>query len=305
MPTAFTWTPAGSTDLELDHYNGVGGDNCEATAAPTGFPPANGADTVLAGGFIGCYVSRCAYVAFTEQPASVTNAPPFLPVTFAAAGVTESQTGIVGTNDPAAGTNNFMLFQWTINGTAVPGASTSSFSMVADPWFNNAQVVCQIRALGYANGAGTPIWSNSTPAVLTVATNSVVPAISYANVFRQNGGKTVLDIRFNKPMNPASLLNATYSLPGYTLGAMNVFTNGSINLSPTSEAITLDQYASIQSTGVRYPTFPLTLAVSGAEDAWAMPCPQPPPPSLSRRSLLMLMSAPGLRMTRPSRASSG
>ncbi len=212
-------------------------------------------------------------MAFTNQPASVTNAAPFTLVGFTAGGITDSQTGIMGTNDPAAGTNNFMLYEWTINGTPVPGATTGSFSMVADPWFNNAQIVCQMRALGYANGAGSPIWSNSAPAVLTVATNSTVPAISYASVFRQNGGKTVLDIRFNKPMNPASLLNATYTLPSSTLGAMNVFTNGSKNLSPASEVPTLDQYASIQVVVYGSPAFPLTLTVSSAEDAWgnAMP----------------------------------
>jgi len=161
--------------LELDHYNGTGGENCEATATPTGSPPANGAATALTGGCIGCYVPQCAYVAFTNQPASVTNATPFTPVTFTAGGVTDSQIGIMGQNDPAAGTNNFMLFQWTTNGTAVPGANTSSFTITAEPSLNNAQIACQMRALGYVDAAGAPLWSNSTVAVLTVATNIALP----------------------------------------------------------------------------------------------------------------------------------
>jgi len=264
--TGVSLTAGSSYYLELDHWNEWGGDNCEATVTPTGSPPTDGDAPTLTGSYIRFCFPRCSYVAFTNQPVSVTNAAPFKPVTFTAGGITDSQVGIMGENDPAAGTNNFMLFQWTTNGIAVPGANSSSFTVVADPLLNNAQIACQMRALGYADAAGTPIWSNSTVAVLTVA--PTVPAISYASVFQQNGGNPVLDIRFNELMNPASLLNATYTVPGCTVGAMNVFTNGSKNLSPTSEALTLDQYASIQMVVNGSLTFPLTLTVSGAKDAW-------------------------------------
>ena len=188
--------------LELDHYNGTGGDNCEATVTPTGSPPADSSTSGLAGNFIGYYFPRCSYVAFTQQPASVTNAAPFAPVTFTATGITDSQIGIMGADYPESGLTNFMFFQWTVNGTAVPGANTSSFTMTANPWQNNAQIACQMRAIGYANAAGTTIWSNSATAVLTVASNSTTPAIAYASILVQNGGADVLDIRFNKPMDP-------------------------------------------------------------------------------------------------------
>ncbi|MGO8675720.1 MAG: choice-of-anchor tandem repeat GloVer-containing protein [Limisphaerales bacterium] len=163
--------------LELDHWNGIGGDNCEATVTPAGSPPADGSASSLTGGCIGSYFPRCTYVAFAEQPVSVTNAVAFSEVSFSVGGVTDSQIGIMGQDDPAAGTNNFLLFQWMINGAAVPGANGGSFTLAADPLLNNAQITCQMRALGYADAAGTPIWSNSAPAVLTVAANIAVPAI--------------------------------------------------------------------------------------------------------------------------------
>ncbi len=257
--------------LELDHYNGTGGDNCEATMTPTGSPPADGSASTLAGNSIGYYFPRCTYVAFTQQPVSVTNAAPFAPVTFTATGVTDSQIGIMGADYPESGLTNFMFFQWTVNGTAVPGANTSSFTMTANPWQNNAQIACQMRAIGYANAAGATIWSNSATAVLTVASNSTTPAITYASILIQNGGADVLDIRFNKPMDPGSLLNATYSVSGLQVASPNVFTNGenAKYLSPGSKVLGSDQYASVQLGVFNIPsTFPYSLTVTGAKDAW-------------------------------------
>ena len=133
--------------------------------------------------------------------------------------------------------------------------------------------MCQMTAIGLANAAGTPIWSNSTIATLNVSTNSTVPAVSYASVFQQNGGATVADIRFSKPMDPTSLLSATYTIGSFNpnnFGTITVFTNGSIvsKLSPTSEVLTKDQYASIQIQLIGNPTYPLAVSVAGAKDAW-------------------------------------
>ena len=260
--------------LELDHLSGPDGDNCEATATPTGAPPIDYSFPTLAGSSIGDYFPRCAYVAFTNQPANVSGAP-FHTVTFTAGGITDSRVGIMGQDDPASGTNNFLYFQWMTNGAPVPGANGGSFSLEADPWLNQARIACQMRALGYADAAGAPLWSNSAPALLTVlGSNSAVPALAFAGVFQQNlETNLVLDLRFNQPMNPASLLNAAYNVPGCTLGTMNVFTNASKNLSPTSEALTLDEYASIQIQLVGSTTNPLTVTVTGAEDAWGHPLP--------------------------------
>jgi regulation of enolase protein 1 (concanavalin A-like superfamily) len=279
-PNGITLVKGQKYYLELDHLNYGGGDDCVADVTPTGSPPAEYTPTTLTGSYIGYYFPRCAFVAFTNQPVSVSNAAPFTMVTFTANGITDSQIGIMGADYPESGLTNFVLFQWTVNGTAVPGANGSSFTLAAEPSLNNAPIVCQMRALGYANAAGTPIWSNSTTAFLTVATNSVTPAATYASIFQQNGqDNTVLDIRFNKPMNPASLLSATYTLGTYTvangqLGAPNVFTNGSQNLSPTSEALSSDQYASVQLQLVGpLPTFPQTATVSATVDAWGNACP--------------------------------
>jgi hypothetical protein len=259
--------------LELDHLNYGGGDNCEATMEPTGTAPYDGEPSLLTGNLIGWYFPRCSYVAYTLEPVSVTNAPQFQNVTFTASGVTDSQYGLMGHDYPESGLTNFVFFQWFINGTAVAGANTSSFTTPALPWQPNAQIMCQMTAIGLANAAGTPIWSNSTIATLNVSTNSTVPAISYASVFQQNGGDTVVDIRFSKPMDPTSLLSATYTLGNITpanYGTITVFTNGSIisKLSPTSEVLTKDQYASIQIQVIGTPTYPFQVSVAGAKDAW-------------------------------------
>jgi hypothetical protein len=269
-PNGITLVKGKQYYIEADHYNGTGGDNVQATALPTGTSPAAGDVSQLAGSYIGYYFPRCTYVAFTQQPVSVTNVAPFSDVTFTANGITDSKIGIMGADYPEAGLTNFMFFQWTVNGTAVAGANTSSFTTVADPWLNNAQIVCQMRALGYANAAGTPIWSNSTTVTLTIGTNNLTPAISYATVFQQNGGKTVLDIKFNKPMDPTSLLNATYTTaPSLSLGTPNIYTNASPKyLSVGSQVLTHDQFASIQFGLFSTPTGPVALTVTGAKDAW-------------------------------------
>jgi hypothetical protein len=260
--------------LELDHVNYTGGDNCEATAEPTGTPPNLGDVSTLTGSYIGYYFPRCSWVAVTNQPVSISNAAPFTQVTFTAGGDSDSQIGIMGVDYPDSGLTNYMFYQWTVNGTAVPGVTGTTCTIEADPWNNNAQVVCQMRALGYANAAGTPIWSNSATAVLTVKTNSATPAIAYASTFMNNGSLNVLDIRFNKPMNPTSLLGATYSAvnasgASLTLANPLVFTNGSSRLSKNSQVLSADQYASVQLNILNLPSsYPYTVTVTGAKDAW-------------------------------------
>ena len=142
--------------------------------------------------------------------------------------------------------------------------------MGAYPWLSGAHISCQMRAIGYADSTGNLLWSNSQAATLTVATNSATPEIAYASYFQQNGSNNVVDIRFNKQMDPTSLLGATYSLPGLTVTGMNVFTNGGqLSLqSPTSEAGPVDAYSSIELTVTGTPAFPLGLTILGAMDAW-------------------------------------
>ncbi len=259
--------------------NWTGGDNCEATALPFGVVPNLGDASTLTGSFIGYYFPRCSYVAFTTQPVGVSNAPAFKPVTFTANGTTDSQIGIMGLDYPESGLTNFVFFQWYVNGTAVPGAITSSFTTTALPWQQNAQVMCQMTAVGLANAAGTAVWSNSLTAVLNVSTNAAVPAVAYASIFQGNGGVTVLDIRFSKPMDPSTLLPtslggpATYTISGFDQskwGAINIFTNGSLvsKLSPTSEVLTKDIYGSIQIGLFGTPSYPVSVSVSGVKDAW-------------------------------------
>jgi hypothetical protein len=96
------------------------------------------------------------------------------------------------------------------------------------------------------------------------------PASTYASYFTQNGGNHVIDIKFSEAMDPASLANATYNVPGLTVQAVTLFTNGGNPslLSPTSEALTVDNYASVQlRVSGNTPAFPLALTITGAKDA--------------------------------------
>ena len=164
-------------------------------------------------------------MAVTNQPVSVSNATPFTQVTFTASGTSDSQIGIMGRDYPESGLANFMLFQWMVNGAAVPGGTTGSLSLEADPVAQQRADCLPDEGAGLRGRRRRPAVEQQHARGATVATNSAVLALSYASVFQQNGGGAVLDLRFNKPMNPASLLNATYTLTnattpgGYILGA--------------------------------------------------------------------------------------
>lgn len=161
--------------IEMDFHQGGGGANCEATYKLTTDPdPGNGADTRMKGNIIGMSAARCSYVAYSQQPGSVT-APPSGRATFTAVGTTDSTLaiGAVRGNEDTQ-TNNFIFYQWYKNGVAVAGANGSAY--VIDPVLpadNGALIQCQIRALGYADNSLNPIWSNSVTATLTVSPQAV------------------------------------------------------------------------------------------------------------------------------------
>jgi hypothetical protein len=243
--------------IEADMREGNGGDNIEATFYKTGdASPADGTLSALTGNLIGMNAPRCTYVAFTNQPVSVT-LNSLGTATFTAGGTTDSKTAVGGTGIPNL--NNFMVFQWTKNGTAIAGATASSYTTPpVGPWDNNAQIVCKLRALGYADTAGTPIWSNSTPAVLAVNADTTPPAIVYAGYYTFTNlagvGLTYVTVEFNKLMDPSTLiLPSNYSIPGLTV---------------TSALVNSNNYSSVKLTVTGTPTFPVSVTLSGIKDGW-------------------------------------
>jgi hypothetical protein len=160
--------------LEADHQEGGGGDNVEVTMKKLNdADPADGTDSALFGNLIGMFAPFCHYVAFTQQPANVT--VPFGGVaTLSAAGTTDSKLAVGPTGDPANYLNNYMLYQWAKNGVDIPGATSSAYKFgPVSPVDNGTQFTCKMRAIGYSDASGTALWSNSTPATLTVSGNAV------------------------------------------------------------------------------------------------------------------------------------
>ncbi len=206
--------------VEAVETEGTGGDNVSVTMKlHTDADPIDDSPSVLTGSLIGLNAIRCGYMAFTQQPQSVT-VESLAPATFTAAGVTDStlSLGVIGDPRPLVANPVYVLYQWFKNGVAIPGATTTTLTIpqvvAAD---NNAQITCQIRALGYADASLNRIWSNSTPATLTV--NLVPATFRYAGyVVNTNQNPTAgvgyVTLSFDKPMSLSTLQNAA----NYTLG---------------------------------------------------------------------------------------
>jgi len=243
--------------MEVDEREGNGGDNVEVTYFKTGdAPPTDGTASALTGSVIAMNAPRCSYVSFTNQPQSVT-VNSLQTATFTAGGITDSTTPVGGTGVPTL--QNFLVFQWTKNGANIAGATGSSYTTAPEgPWDNNAQIVCKMRALGLADTAGTPIWSNSQTAVLTVNPDATAPAISHVGYYYFTNlsgvGETFVTVDFNKLMDPTTLaVPSHYTIPGLTVTAVTVNSNN---------------YSSVKLTVTGTPTFPVTLTISGIKDGW-------------------------------------
>ena len=122
------------------------------------------------------------------------------------------------------------------------------------PSDGGAQFACGIRALGYADNSLNPIYSNSTPAVLTVVTDTVPPTIAYAATIQNTNPAAplfIVDITFNEWMDASTLTNpANYSVAGATI------TN--IVLAANHRTVELDLN--------QMPTLPLNVIVNGVKD---------------------------------------
>jgi len=165
--------------LELVHHDGTGGDNSSATWKKHTDPdPASGTASTLVGNVIGVYAPKCTYVAFTQQPANVSVQPMAI-AALTVAGATDSTMPVGTINAPA--TNNFLVYQWQKNGVDIPGANAATLEYgPVLPTESGTVFTCKIRALGYVDASQNPLWSNSTPATLTVEQSVFEPG--YAKV---------------------------------------------------------------------------------------------------------------------------
>ena len=248
--------------LEGVHSDTGGGNNFEATVRDyndySGYP-ADGDDTKLAGNMIGIYVPRIPWVNFLQQPTNLTQMSGGNSVTFSVKGTNPPSIWLGTTTNPYNWLTNpptsSLQYQWYKNGTLIPGATGSSYTQpYVLPSDQNAQFVCAMRALGYADDSLSPIWSNSQPAVLTVVTDSVPPSLTYAATFvntNQDPNQIIVDVTFDKWMDGATLSNAAnYSIAGVTI--MNV----SVGSNHRTAELVLNQM----------PTLPLTVSVTGVKD---------------------------------------
>lgn len=139
----------------------------------------------------------------------------------------------------AAFTNFPSQFQWTFNGTDIPGATTTSYTI---PFVTKADEG------NYALTATSDDGSTGTdPATLTV-TDTTAPAIAEARALLtlQN-----VRVRFSEPLDEESATNATYSLSG---GAS------------ISGAHMADRFTVELATSVLDPATDYTVTVSGVRD---------------------------------------
>ena len=248
--------------IEMWHHEGTSGDSCAATftmrtggvIAPD---PADGTESAIRGSLLGFNTPAAHYVDFLEQPTNATVVSGNT-ATFTALGDSDGKLPIGTTGQfqtsTAAGATNFVsfptvLFQWYKNGTLIPGATTPSYTTPPlKPADNNAQYVAAIRALGY------PSWSNSTPAVVTVITDTNKPTV-FAAVFDENG-LPVMSVSFSKMMDLATITN----LANYTL------TGGGGGVSAYEVVVDTNDVRHIQLKLTTAPTGPITLTLNGIKD---------------------------------------
>ncbi len=227
--------------FEAVHAQGGGGDNLDVTYKLTTDPdPADGDASRLTNGVIGFNAPQANYVAFTQQPQSQTVVSAHS-ATFTAQGITDSGISV------DYNTNSFVLYQWYRGGTAIPGATVSSYTTpLTLPTDNGAQFVCEISALGIAT------WSNSLTADLTVITDTNPPTLVYAGYYTNSLQMDVIDLTFNKLMDATTLAQvANYLVPGTSIASLVVNT---------------DNYSVVELQLSAPVTLPLNLTVNNIKD---------------------------------------
>ncbi len=219
--------------IRIVHHQGGGGSySCVTAKLITDPDPVDDTPSDIRGSLLQTYVPPCTYVTITNQPTSLT-VNNYASASFSVTAGTDSTLPIGPENDWRNSFNNFLAYQWFKNGVAIAGANSATYSMPAVlPSDNNDQIVCKVRALGYGDNTGKPIWAASQAALLTVITNA--PHLSYAAYYADTNyvsfglaGTNYIIVAFSAPMDPVLLGQAsTYTLPaGLTILSVLVNTN--------------------------------------------------------------------------------
>jgi hypothetical protein len=165
--------------MEVDHTTSQWGNEqfgvtYRAMSGGSVTAPNNGDLPNAVGNVVGMSAIRCSYVAFAQQPTNVTVAPMGY-ATFSAAGTTDSQYPVISSYGyTIIPPTNALFYQWYKNGVAITNATSPTLTLgPLIPSDNGAQINCTMRALGYANDALTPIWSNSLTAAITILPQGV------------------------------------------------------------------------------------------------------------------------------------
>lgn len=197
--------------MQCVHHQGGGGTySCityELTTDPNyPNPPPSGTLSAIRGSQLATYVPRCSYVTFTNQPQSVT-ANHFSSITFTAGGITDSTVPLGGEDDWRQYFTNFLQFQWYKNGSLVAGASNSWLTIpnlqLSD---DGTTVYCTMRALGYCDNAGSPLWVTSSNATLHVVNAPYAMSLSVPD-------PRELYVYYSTNMDPLTALDTSrYSL---------------------------------------------------------------------------------------------
>ena len=243
--------------MEAWHDEDGGGDNVAVNVIKHNDPlPTDGTDSLITGDLLGFNAPTAHSISFTLQPTNVTLVSGNT-ATFTAAGQSDGTisigtTGLFNPGGDVTGLKAFtqfpnVLLQWYKNGTAIAGATTSSYTTPPlKPSDDKAQYVAEIRALGFPN------WSNSSPAIVTVITDTNKPT-AYAATF-DSQGLPVISVSFSKTMDLAAiskLANYTVSGGGATVYELVADTND-------ARHVTLKFSAPL--------TGPVTLTMSGITD---------------------------------------
>jgi len=205
-PTGNTITLVGGRRYytELLYKEGGGGDNAAATMILAGSPnPANGT-TTLVGPMIGANAQP------TLGDVTITKQPVFPKQLEEGRSYTFSTDGTVA----PAGFNFPLIIQWQKNGTAIPGASGKSLTILNA----KASDAGTYRAV-LSTVSGRSV--NSTEAALTVVPDTFAPVATAGALLK--GGKQEISIAFDESVKAATAsVAANYSLSAGTIDSVRV-----------------------------------------------------------------------------------
>jgi len=122
---------------------------------------------------------------------------------------------IAVTTTPGAGSYSL---QWLRNGTAISGATSTSYTTPAAAWPADNGTVYSVRVLTLVGVL------NSSNATLTVNQDIYPPVASIGSITR-NDGVIEVGVSFDEPINPSTLVAGNFSVTGAASTTFNLATN--------------------------------------------------------------------------------